>query len=695
MTSKASRAVKLNFVHVPKDAVGYELLCLNNIIHIDQEGKITPATITVYPFKREGDKRTPLPVNGDPGAQHYLFIRYDEQKQMGNTLYSSWADTYSSMRFELVPMSVKGAYTDTDVLAAVPVAVTRDGTDGSGAAFTSIVFKRATSKPTKPTGGTYSDPVPSGWTDAPSSGSEPLWVSRARFTPEMNGATSAPKPTWSDPAPVEDSTGIEYVFSHVETDPGTPVNQHPHDHLGLDGWNKIPEGAIWMAVAVKNNGIWEDWSCFRVKGETGQKGDAGRTVEIPPPRLWSSYPDNYEFQNGVVDCNGNPATRHDMVVVPGNGASGPQMYSCRVSHKKSPDHDPEKDNTSISGKATSAYWQHSSSFRNIATEVLLADKAYIGIMSSNGIQLWNSTNSGADPTLCGEIRGYADANSMMAWIGGSFVNPLWGVLGNGRQYYGGIHGQHIEIDPDDKTMRVYDANGACVATHSGRRISLSDAVPSGSTAEATKSATGNFTKVSTQGAGSQTKTISNTTGVGASGMLRIQIPAYIMTVRTNGYNQVASGQEDDQQIPTTSASLSLIVRVNGVQKQTRLIGSASVGDLADGSNGSPGSQSATVIIPACVETVQLAKGDKYSVEVVLKTDIDGGSQTGGEVNCLASGTVTNITAGFVAKVYRCEYGANGWVISYDTENYVYMLMGDDNQLHVKAVGGGVKIFGND
>ncbi|MDE6278304.1 MAG: hypothetical protein K2M06_09405, partial [Muribaculaceae bacterium] len=127
--------------------------------------------------------------------------------------------------------------------------------------------------PATPSGGTYTDAVPTasaGWTDAPEQGTAPLWMSRARFSPEMTGAASAPKPVWSTPSPVQDSTGIEYLYSQSETDPGAPADTHPFPDVPEAKWNKNPVGAVWMAMAVKNNGAWELWSYTRIKGESGK-----------------------------------------------------------------------------------------------------------------------------------------------------------------------------------------------------------------------------------------------------------------------------------------------------------------------------------------------------------------------------------------------------------------------------------------
>lgn len=283
--AKARTVRRISFIHVPQDALVYELLCLEPSVHIDADGVLSPQYVTVYPFCREGRKRRPLPVNSDPGAEHYVFFRLAtgsavQCKPAVNVSSGMMQAPGTSGRFDLVAKSdvtvatangrTTYTYSDMSVIASQQLTVSRDGEDGLVAehSFTSVVFFRSETQPATPSGGTYADPIPTspaGWTDAPDSSPVPLWMSRARFV-----SSSSAAPVWSTPSPVEDSTGIEFVFSASEADPGPPADTHPYPASGAGAWSKDPSGAVWMAVAVKNNGAWSPWSCSRIKGEKGE-----------------------------------------------------------------------------------------------------------------------------------------------------------------------------------------------------------------------------------------------------------------------------------------------------------------------------------------------------------------------------------------------------------------------------------------
>ena len=283
---------------------------------------------------------------------------------------------------------------------------------------------------------------------------------------------------------------------------------------------------------------------------------------------------------------------------------------------------------------------------------------------------------------------------LMAWLGKSDTGePVWGVLGNGTQFVGSRTGRRIVLDPLNKAMEVYDDSGALVATHSGRTLSLGMARPGGDTSIPSKSASVNFGPTTQQGHREVSATISETAGVAGSGMLQISVPSLTVYVKSNNPEQTPSaGGSWVKDIPTTSAELRLRVKVNGVVQLSRLLANVSTGFEPDNiSGGSTEVTERTVGTSAVTENVALATGDKYQIELVLTTDINGGTGAGGQVRATA---ISNMTAAFVAKVYRCEYAANGWVISYDAQNYEYCLV-IDGKMHRMCVCDGVKLFGND
>ena len=145
-----------------------------------------------------------------------------------------------------------GGYHDTGIVPQGP------------GVFKSIVFKRFSSEPSTPTGGSYLSPVPSGWSDGIPSGTEQIWMSTRVFT--SNGE-SPQTSKWTTPQMVSDTPDIDFEYSWIATNPGNPT-----DNPG--NWsNTATENSIWMAVRKKSIGTWSSWEISKIKGEDGADGE--------------------------------------------------------------------------------------------------------------------------------------------------------------------------------------------------------------------------------------------------------------------------------------------------------------------------------------------------------------------------------------------------------------------------------------
>lgn len=157
-----------------------------------------------------------------------------------------------------------------------------DALDPSGdidylSAFKSIVFVRNNTKPDTPSsgagGGSFENPVPSGWYDGIPSGVTKLWMTSRWFysDPAKTALT-----TWSEPSQVTDTSNIDFEFSAVIS-PGNPTSNPTYWH------NDATENDIWMAVRVITNGTYGPWQIAKIKGEQGPqgvKGDDGTSIRI-------------------------------------------------------------------------------------------------------------------------------------------------------------------------------------------------------------------------------------------------------------------------------------------------------------------------------------------------------------------------------------------------------------------------------
>lgn len=141
------------------------------------------------------------------------------------------------------------------------------GKDGisPNASFKSTVFCRTNSNPARPTGGSFSNPVPTGWYDGIPAGEAKLWASTRIFTTD---GKSPQQSTWTTPRQMTDTADFDVLYS-CEENPSAPSG-HPN---AIVGWStESSTETIWMATSRKSNGVWSEWQMSRIKGERGTDG---------------------------------------------------------------------------------------------------------------------------------------------------------------------------------------------------------------------------------------------------------------------------------------------------------------------------------------------------------------------------------------------------------------------------------------
>ena len=132
-------------------------------------------------------------------------------------------------------------------------------------AYKSTVFLRSNVTPTRPIGGSYASPIPSGWYDGIPLGEAKLWASTRIFSSDGKNPQQA---NWTIPRQMTDTADFDVEFSS-ESNPDAPTG---HPNTNTQWSNKSNEDAIWMATSRKSNGVWDDWQISRIKGENGQDG---------------------------------------------------------------------------------------------------------------------------------------------------------------------------------------------------------------------------------------------------------------------------------------------------------------------------------------------------------------------------------------------------------------------------------------
>ena len=151
------------------------------------------------------------------------------------------------------------------------------GTGSSGGSsitqFTSFAFIRSKTKPSTPSGGTYENPVPNGWSDGIPEGTDPVWFSTRIFNSDNSIVGS-----WSTPTLLTDSASMDVCYSNSNTRPDTPTT---HGTQRDSVWhNDAQPDDIWMAMSTRTSITenWSNWEIFRIKGEKGEDGTSLKVV---------------------------------------------------------------------------------------------------------------------------------------------------------------------------------------------------------------------------------------------------------------------------------------------------------------------------------------------------------------------------------------------------------------------------------
>ena len=139
--------------------------------------------------------------------------------------------------------------------------------------FTSFAFIRSKTKPSTPSGGTYENPVPNGWSDGIPEGTDPVWFSTRIFNSDNSIAGS-----WSTPTLLTDSASMDVCYSNSNTRPDAPTT---HGTQSDSVWhNDAQPDDIWMAMSTRTSITenWSNWEIFRIKGEKGEDGTSLKVV---------------------------------------------------------------------------------------------------------------------------------------------------------------------------------------------------------------------------------------------------------------------------------------------------------------------------------------------------------------------------------------------------------------------------------
>lgn len=276
--------------------------------------------------------------------------------------------------------------------------------------WTSYVFKNSDTEPAKPTS---SDPIPSGWNDAPT-GVGIWWMSKATID-----ASTGKAGAWSTPIRVtgeDGELGPHTDFKYAKNNSTTTAPALVKTDRTPAGWSDTPPSLssgeyLWMTQAEidANNSLLHPtvgWATpVRISGEQGPKGDNGAPGEDGAPgkdglqgciiRLteWAS---GVEYRNDL-DLVSNGPRYIDIVTIYANNKQ--LKFQCSQTHTSSASNKP------AAGSA-SAYWQQLNDMVPIYTPLLFAENAVINFLQGMEFVVHNSkTDISVNTIIAGLVGG--------------------------------------------------------------------------------------------------------------------------------------------------------------------------------------------------------------------------------------------------------------------------------------------------
>ena len=270
--------------------------------------------------------------------------------------------------------------------------------DGAPGNWASYVFKKSDTEPAKPTS---SDPIPSGWSDAPT-GVGIWWMSKATID-----ASTGKAGAWSTPIRVtgeDGEPGPHTDFKYAKNNSTTTAPALVKTDRNPAGWSDTPPSLssgeyLWMTQAEidANNNLLHPtigWANpVRISGEQGSKGDDGSQGCIIRLTEWAS---GVEYRNDL-DLVSNGPRYIDIVTIYANNKQ--LKFQCSQTHTSSASNKP-------AAGATSAYWQQLNDMVPIYTPLLFAENAVINFLQGMEFVVHNSkTDISVNTIIAGLVGG--------------------------------------------------------------------------------------------------------------------------------------------------------------------------------------------------------------------------------------------------------------------------------------------------
>lgn len=297
------------------------------------------------------------------------------------------------------------------------------GDDGNTVKY---IYRRYPTQPATPSGNN-----PSGWSTAPYSGTDPMWISQATFNSAGTNISGWSVPIrWTGENGADGKEGQGYMYAYKGSNLIGDVPQRPTSAGGYlpSGWSAAPniQGFKYMyqTQCVKTNGLWSGWSQPVLYNYVPEKGDPGPGLVF---RGWYVDPkDPTNTLKGKLMYNN--AVRRDVVQATWDGGVTSHYYIYKGQDAKA-----------LPNTWDGSMWESfGAQFNSVATDLLFTPNGHVG--------------------------GWIFKNEQMeSQTGGAYLNGKTGEVNVTGKIATGSSGNRIVIDPVDKSIKMYDASDRVVA----------------------------------------------------------------------------------------------------------------------------------------------------------------------------------------------------------------------------------------
>lgn len=254
--------------------------------------------------------------------------------------------------------------------------------------FRSTVFCRSNSTPSKPSGGSFEDPIPSGWSDGIPVGTEKIWSSTKLFS-EFGGSDT----DWTEPAQMSDTAtfDVEFSYNAIDNQPDTPDDE-PNAWIDPDDPTFDGTKANWMATKTTANGESSGWTVVLIrgeKGEPGERGESGSSAIVRSRGYWEDIPAGDWILSGTKHTESGKELIEefvDIVAAIDENTGKEYVFKCIKSHTKSDSYDPiteQYTHDPVTGTDKSAHWMKATKYHFLATDLLNAKDIIAETITAN------------------------------------------------------------------------------------------------------------------------------------------------------------------------------------------------------------------------------------------------------------------------------------------------------------------------